>query len=283
MPGPWEKYQGGVVASMPGAGPKPPAGYGSPGAPPIAPLPGGPDDPRVIANIERMKAGIGAGKEMGVANYRTKLELQADAVKQARDLANAAAKAKLPPQMASGDVVATKNRIAALMALNNQVRRSAQQFDANFKGSRGDPSGGVLGRLAEHVPAFMNGTNDSFDATISGMAPLARAAFRTPGQGSDSDRDVSLFMGMVPSRHSTDAGNKQRYQQMNSMIVDNINNQRAILGQGPLKQTAKAKPEQPTQVPAKGAPVRIKGDADFDRLPSGSAFIGPDGKTRVKP
>ena len=30
-------------------------------------------------------------------------------------------------------------------------------------------------------------------------------------------------------------------------------------------------------------PVRIKGDADYDRLPSGAVFIAPDGSTRRKP
>jgi hypothetical protein len=34
---------------------------------------------------------------------------------------------------------------------------------------------------------------------------------------------------------------------------------------------------------AKAQPVQIKGDEDYAALPSGSHFIGPDGKTRVKP
>lgn len=33
---------------------------------------------------------------------------------------------------------------------------------------------------------------------------------------------------------------------------------------------------------AEGKPVRIANDADFDRLPKGALFIGPDGKTRKK-
>lgn len=31
-----------------------------------------------------------------------------------------------------------------------------------------------------------------------------------------------------------------------------------------------------------GGPVRIKGDADYDRLPSGTTYIAPDGRTRTK-
>ena len=42
-----------------------------------------------------------------------------------------------------------------------------------------------------------------------------------------------------------------------------------------------------TQLPPPGADQggakRINGDADYDALPSGATFIGPDGKTRRKP
>jgi hypothetical protein len=31
------------------------------------------------------------------------------------------------------------------------------------------------------------------------------------------------------------------------------------------------------------APVKITGDADYNKLPSGSLFIGPDGQQRRKP
>ena len=43
-------------------------------------------------------------------------------------------------------------------------------------------------------------------------------------------------------------------------------------------------PRQGAQQPAGGQqPVRITGDADYNRLPSGARFIGPDGVERVKP
>jgi hypothetical protein len=40
---------------------------------------------------------------------------------------------------------------------------------------------------------------------------------------------------------------------------------------------------QAQQQPQGGAPVKITGDADYAKLPSGATFIGPDGKTRRKP
>ena len=39
----------------------------------------------------------------------------------------------------------------------------------------------------------------------------------------------------------------------------------------------------PPGAAAKGAPVQIKGDADYDALPSRTVFIGPDGQPRRKP
>lgn len=35
--------------------------------------------------------------------------------------------------------------------------------------------------------------------------------------------------------------------------------------------------------PAQGGPVRISSDAEYEALPSGTTFVGPDGKTRRKP
>ena len=49
----------------------------------------------------------------------------------------------------------------------------------------------------------------------------------------------------------------------------------------PSQQRApQAQQQKPVQA---GGPVRIAGDADYARLPSGTVFIGPDGKRRTKP
>lgn len=39
----------------------------------------------------------------------------------------------------------------------------------------------------------------------------------------------------------------------------------------------------PAAAPATAAPVKIQNDADYNKLPSGAHFIGPDGHTRIKP
>ena len=39
----------------------------------------------------------------------------------------------------------------------------------------------------------------------------------------------------------------------------------------------------PPADPPAGKPANIKSDADYNALPSGATFVGPDGKTRRKP
>jgi hypothetical protein len=52
----------------------------------------------------------------------------------------------------------------------------------------------------------------------------------------------------------------------------------------PRPDIARAMTAGKTQVPQRTAgPVKISGDADYNRLPSGAVFIGPDGVKRTKP
>jgi len=49
-----------------------------------------------------------------------------------------------------------------------------------------------------------------------------------------------------------------------------------------MRETAKGRGESPATTPSAN-PVKIAGDADYNKLPSGALFIGPDGKQRRKP
>lgn len=55
---------------------------------------------------------------------------------------------------------------------------------------------------------------------------------------------------------------------------------RQLAGQGP-DDIPGAKTSE--TAPASKTPVQVKGDADYAALPSGTVFVGPDGKTRTKP
>lgn len=55
-----------------------------------------------------------------------------------------------------------------------------------------------------------------------------------------------------------------------------------IQGSFDRKYGGSSAPSQPSATQA-GGPARITSDAEFDALPSGTTFIGPDGKTRRKP
>lgn len=58
---------------------------------------------------------------------------------------------------------------------------------------------------------------------------------------------------------------------------------RDAAGPGAARVAADAAKPRPAQPAARQPTPRIKTDAEYDRLPSGAAFVGPDGKRRVKP
>lgn len=123
-------------------------------------------------------------------------------------------------------------KVKSLAALRRQAVTAAQLYNTNFSRESGRSS------VAEFMPALMNDTNAQYDAAIDGLNPLARAAFRVPGSGADSDKESQAFMNVVPSRYTNDAGAKQKYQQMLQMIDSSISDQNRLLGIAPRKKPA---------------------------------------------
>ena len=77
---------------IPGSGPKPPSGFGTPGnAPALTPLPGGPDDLGYLSEkekrIQSIAAGIQAAKSMQVNDHSTQNELRANLIKNQQNAA----------------------------------------------------------------------------------------------------------------------------------------------------------------------------------------------------
>ena len=71
-------------------------------------------------------------------------------------------------------------------------------------------------------------------------------------------------------------------------ILDHVNNDKGPVPIDPhtgriAGQAVTAPTRGASAAPAKSAPVRISGDADYARLASGAQFIGPDGQLRRKP
>lgn len=259
--------QPGVVASTPGTGPKPQPGFAAPDAPPVAPIVGGAADPNYIAKVKGIETGISTAGQIAAARAGA-------AATGANQLAAQREKARLDQEAADRNAGTLQGdarndamqKIAALKLLQQQVGRSGALYNKNLKGS------GVLQSLGEYLPTQ---NNKQYDASVDGITPLARAAFRVPGSGADSDKESDAFTRLLPDRFNFDAANEQKYSQMNDIIRQSIMQQNQLLG-GARRTAAPPRPK------GGGGPSRIKNDADYDRLPSGATYVSPDGKTRTK-
>jgi len=139
---------------------------------------------------------------------------------------NKGAGAAMPggPQL-TGDARNTAlQKIAALRALARQLQVSSHEFDRTQNGR------GIAQSISEFAPSLFSPDNAKFDATIDSMTPLAKAAFRVPGSGADSDKESAAFLSLVPSRYGNDAGNIEKYRQMANIIQGSVADQRRLLG-----------------------------------------------------
>jgi hypothetical protein len=110
-----------------------------------------------------------------------------------------------------------------------------------------------------------------------------------------SDSEWGNFGKQILNKNNllTDAGKKQALSSINSYLDKfygagaNISgNENWYKDYDKRAKTARSNAETPPAVNApieSSGPVQIKTDADYDKLPSGSEFIGPDGKRRRKP
>lgn len=170
----------------------------------------------------------------------------------AKGAAAAAAAPSATPQLTGDARNQALQKLAALKLLAEQANRSAQSFDQTQNG------GGLMHSLSELAPSWFNDGNAKFDATVEGMTPLAKAAFRVPGSGSDSDKESAAFLGLLPGRYSSDAKNLERYKQMSAILRSSIDSQRQLLGMAPQRRMFGAKA---------AAPAPKSQVVDFNHLP----------------
>lgn len=137
---------------------------------------------------------------------------------------------------------------------------------------------------------------EAMGALINQLVPAQRPA----GSGTMSDRDIELFRASLPGLMNTPEGNRKivdtmrgvmRYQQAQAQIANSVaareitpDEGRAALMQieNPLAGLAAAA-SQTAAEPGQRGSITVNSDAEYDALPSGAVFVGPDGKQRRKP
>jgi len=164
------------------------------------------------------------------------------------------------------------------------------QAKANLFGARMKESDRIIGELADQGV-----TAPSFPQQVTGgngvTGRIATAAANPQQQQVDqAQRD---FINAVLRRESGAAiameeFNNARMQYFaqpgdSEQVLAQKARNRALAIDGMLAEVPEEKRTVPKPPARKGAPVPIKSDSDYDRLPSGTRFQAPDGSIRVKP
>jgi hypothetical protein len=108
---------------------------------------------------------------------------------------------------------AARAKVAAGRMLLGQLDDVEQQYKAGFT------SPDFVDRVMEFVP--WTDKAKGFNAAAKGVTLLGRQAFRVPGSGADSDRELQTLLDAVqPSSGDFDAANVQKFRQLRRMVGD---------------------------------------------------------------
>lgn len=164
-------------------------------------------------------------------------------------------------------------KLRTLSNIERQIGEAERALDAAGKA-------GFTGMIAGRVPGGVSGVADRADKAVAGLAPLIRTLTRVPGEGAMSDYEARLAQASLPSRADTPEGRRQALQDIRALVSETKAGYQDLVGTSapaPARQAPAARPSRPV------APTRIRGNADYAKLPSGATFIAPDGSTRTKP
>lgn len=102
-------------------------------------------------------------------------------------------------------------RIAQLNSLKNQLRTTWDSFAQGPGATHG------LSGLSDYNP--FNGKNAAFDAASASLADIGQNAFRTPGIGSQSDKELAAFVqANRPESSAMDDANVQRFSNLENRL-----------------------------------------------------------------
>lgn len=160
-------------------------------------IPIGPQDPRVPYQAPQAEADLAAKR---TSTAKTAQDMQLDPRRLAIQERDAALKEQdllQRRQQSERDRAAAR---APLDALNQQLRRT---WDLYAQGPGSTPAWSPSA-LMDFNP--LSDVNSRFNAAAAGIGEIGRNAFRTPGQGSQSDKELSAFIeANQPTASDTDA------------------------------------------------------------------------------
>lgn len=148
------------------------------------------------------------GKRADIQNDAARIQLERERLRIAQQAAgNAARAAQRADQVSERDRNA---RLGTLNALNNQLRTTWNLYSQGPGATKG------LAGLADYLPTP---GNKRFDSAGAGLAEIGLNAFRTPGVGSQSDKELKAFVeANRPSSGDYDEQIEQKLQNLENRL-----------------------------------------------------------------
>ena len=175
-----------------------------------------------------------------------------------------------------------KDATAARIKLNNvktarqQLQRIKEAFEEGRKGVNAfGPGQGLLPTQA----------GKKFDARVDQMRSTLTALTRTPGVGSMSDYETKLDQSKFPNRNDYENVTADKLQGLDDLLSSIESGYTELLSGGTQTpaQTASAAPAAAPSQAANAGPVRVNTPQEAMALPSGTRFVTPDGRVKVRP
>lgn len=162
-------------------------------------------------------------------------------------------------QDAAAVTTATQGATAEAEARKAEIvgKKTFAAFDSAMAAHESALAGTETGPVAGRIPAITTSQQKAV-ASKAALAPILKQIFRSAGEGIFTDKDQQLLLEMMPDRTLTPEAREFAAQNVRNIV-------KAKLG-----------------IPTEGA-IAIESDEQYEMLPSGSMFKGPDGVERRKP
>jgi hypothetical protein len=200
-PNPYAQYANPyAIYATPGAGAKPPSGFDKPGAAPVAPLAGGPDDLRYVGQKAAIEAAANAaaqtGKDISVARATAPIDVS-------KSIQTEIGKLQLQANPNMGARLSPETRDKAISGYNSAqlLDRQIADIEAAYKAGPG-ATAGVRG-LADYLPYTVN---KQFDSAGNAARGLVGQALGFTGGQLNTEKEAETAVGpYLPNSSDRDA------------------------------------------------------------------------------
>jgi hypothetical protein len=166
------------------------------------------------------------------------------------------------------DATTAKQKLVTVSLARQQLERIKQRFE----GIKGTMAAGAFGQ--GNLPTE---GGKSFDAAVDQMRSTLTALTRTPGVGAMSDYETKLDQAKFPARTNYESVTAEQIQAIDDQLTLIERGYRGLLEGGTQQGGA------PVNTSGVNQPVRVNSPQEAMALPSGTVFITPDGRQKVRP